>query len=90
MKETIYEHERGSETFTITAAERWSVSMVRRLKEKRPDEVEIVTENPDGSLVAKMPREWMRIRPKRLSGLTDDQRAAAGQRLSAGRNHKAE
>ena len=65
MRETVYEHISGSDTMTITAAERWSVNMVKRLKDKYPEEVEICAENPDGSLLVRVPADWMQIKPKR-------------------------
>lgn len=83
IKETVYEHESGKDTFTITAAERWSVSMVRKLREKHPEEVQIVAENSDGTLLARMPYSWMRITPKRKVNMSEEQRAAAAQRLKA-------
>lgn len=84
-KETIYEHIGGNEFFTVTAAERWSVGMIKRLKEKSPDSVEIVSENKDGSIVAKFPQEWMRIVPKRTRELTDEQREELAERLKNAR-----
>lgn len=33
MQETVYEQLSGGAAFTVTAAERWSVAMLRRLKE---------------------------------------------------------
>ena len=89
VRETVYENEHGKDTFTITAAERWSIGMVRRLKEKFPDEVEITGENPDGTITAKMPRSWMRISPKRKIHLTDEQAHAAAERLKAARARRA-
>lgn len=79
--ETNYEHVKGCETFTVTAAEKWSIGMVRRLKEKFPEQVEIVHVNQDGSVLARMPFDWMRIVPKRCDTLTDEQRAAVAERL---------
>lgn len=81
VRETVYEHLSDGKTFTITAAERWSVSMLKRLKEKYPDQVEIAYENKDGSLLARVPFEWMRIVPKRRDTLTDEQRAARAERM---------
>ena len=89
MRETVYEHLEGKETFTITAAERVSVNMVRRLKAAHPGEVEIVSENEDGSILARMPYSWMRIVPKRRVELTAEQKAAAGERLRKLREDKA-
>ena len=88
MKETVYEHVQGEDTFTVTAAERSSISMLRRLKEARPDEVEIVAENPDGSLVAHLPYSWMRIVPKKQVVMSDERRAEAAERLRAAREAK--
>ena len=87
MKETTYEHEAGREYFAITAAERWSISMIKKLHEKHPDEVEI-TQNKDGSIYARVPLSWMRIHPKRTRTMTDEERAAAAERLRKGREQK--
>ena len=81
VRETVYEHLSDGETFTVTAAERWSVAMLRRLKEKYPEQVKIVYENKDGSLLARVPFEWMRIVPKRRDTMTDEQRAAFVERM---------
>ena len=69
MNETVFEHIRGNDTFTVTAAEPWSVGMIRRLQAKHPDQVEIICTNQDGSLLAHLPFEWMRIVPKRVTTL---------------------
>ena len=65
MSETVFEHIRGNDTFTVTAAEPWSVGMIRRLQAKHPDQVKIICTNQDGSLLAHLPFEWMRIVPKK-------------------------
>ena len=87
MKETTYGHEAGADYFTVTAAERWSIGMMKKLHEKHPDEVEI-TQNKDGSIYAKVPLSWMRIHPKRTRTMTDEERAAAAERLRKGREQK--
>lgn len=81
IRETIYEHAAGSETFTVTAAERKSIGMLRKLAEKHPGEVEIVAENGDGSLVARLPYSWMRIVPKRNVVMSEERRLAAAERM---------
>lgn len=81
MKETAYEHVAGTDHFTVTAAERWSVGMIRRLAEKHPDEVKIIYENEDGSILAHVPLEWMRIRPKKKRVLTEEQRQVLSERM---------
>ena len=88
IKETVYEHVQGEDTFTVTAAERSSITMLRRLQEKHPAEVEIVAENPDGSLVAHLPYSWMRIVPKKKVVMSEERRAEAAERLRAAREAK--
>lgn len=85
MRETVYEHAEGEKVFTVTACERWSIGMINRLKEQHPDTVEIRHINSDGSLVAWLPTEWLRIVPKRTSNMTDEQKAEAAVRLAAGK-----
>ena len=85
MKETVYEHLDGCDTFTVTAAERGSIGMIRRLKDKHPDEVEIVAENADGSILAHLPYSWMRIVPKKKMELSEERRAEIAERLRGAR-----
>lgn len=85
MKETVYEHVDGNDTFTVTAAERWSVGMIRRLKDKYPDQVEIIKENEDGSIFAHVPSSWMRIKPKRHVDISDERREELREQLKAAR-----
>lgn len=83
LQETVFEHATGTDTFTVTASEPWSVTMVKRLKEERPDEVEIVHTNADGSLLVHFPFSWMRIVPKKKVVMTDEQRALRSKRMKA-------
>ena len=86
MKETVYEHIEGEKTFTVTACERWVINMIHRLKQSHPGKVEIRHINADGSLVARLPAEWLRIVPKRVSNMTDEQKAETVARLAQSRS----
>lgn len=88
LVETVYEHLKGDDTITVTAAERWSIAMVKRLKEKYPEQVQIIHTNPDGSMLVHLPFDWMRIVPKKRVVMTDEQRYAAAERLKAARDAK--
>lgn len=88
MIETVYEHVAGDKTFTVTAAERWSINMIKKLKERHPDEVEITHVNSDGSFVAHVPYEWMRIKPKAKRSMTEEQREALRERMREMRSSK--
>lgn len=46
-----------------------------RLARDRPDEVQIVAENKDGSILAHIQLAWMRIVPKNQMEYTDEQKA---------------
>lgn len=59
--------------------------MIRKLREKYPDEVEIAAENADGSLLARVPYKWVRVKPPHKRNLTPEQRAAIAERLNARR-----
>ena len=85
MKETVYEHIDGNDTFTVTAAERWSIGMIKRLAERFPERVDIVAENDDGSIVAHVPFEWMKIKPKRNVTISDERREELREQLRAAR-----
>lgn len=87
LLETVYEHERGRDTFTVTAAEPWSIAMIHKLKAKYPEQVDIRHVNPDGSMVAHLPFEWMRIVPKRKDTLSDEERAARSERMKSFRRN---
>lgn len=90
IRETVYEHVQGNDTFTVTAAERSSIAMLRRLKAARPEEVEIVAENEDGSILAHLPYSWMRIVPKKKVVMSEEQKRAAAERMRAAREKKEE
>ena len=69
----------------VSSDERWCISRLRRLKEKCPDEVEIVVEpeENDGCICAKIPRRWMRKFGPGPKGreLTEEEKNAARERL---------
>ena len=60
--------------------------MIKKLKAKYPDEVEIRHENKDGSIMAFMPLKWMRIKPPRV--LSDEQKKIASERMKRLRDQK--
>ena len=65
IRDTIYEHMTGSDTITVTAEERKEINRLKKLNAKYPNQVEIVCENEDGSLLAHIPYTWLVIKPPR-------------------------
>ena len=50
------------------------ISRLKKLKEKYPDDVKIIAENKDGSVVARFPVKWVKIGPPRKQELTEDRK----------------
>ena len=58
---------------------RWSVRKIKKLSQSNPDDVEIIAENKDGSICAKLPIKFLKISaPRKVS---DEQRQKASERF---------
>lgn len=57
-----------------------------KLHEEYPDDVAVMIK--DGYINATVPREWVKIQPKRQCTLTEEQKRANAERLAAYRNSK--
>ena len=53
----------GDDKVTVTFSQRKWVSKIKKLSVSRPDEVELVVENEDGSIVAHIPLSYVKISP---------------------------
>ena len=78
--ENSLEFLRDAKTMTVSFSQKRFISKVRELAEKFPDDVEIVAENVDGSIVAHMPVSALHLSIIRKN-ITDEQRKAATDRL---------
>ena len=59
--ENVIEFLRGATTATVSFSQGRFISKIKKLAEKYPDEVEIVAENKDGSIVAHIPTHYIKI-----------------------------
>lgn len=77
LKESVIEYFKGDSTATVTA---YSGShLKRRILELRENpKIRIVAENQDGSILAHIPVEWLRINPPRA--YTEEQKAEMSER----------
>lgn len=57
---------------TVTFSQGRYKTRIKELAKKHPDECEIMTENKDGSMLAHIPVEWIRINPGK--DLTDERK----------------
>ena len=86
MRETDIEYIVGEPTLTVYTAEHKHIRRIKQYASDYPNDVIIVHENNDGSIVAKMPATWLRMpKPPKKMNLTDEQRRAAAERLAVGR-----
>lgn len=65
FKENVIEFVQNSNTATVTFCQGRYISRIKELAERKPDDVQIVTENRDGTIVAHIPTSWIRINPNR-------------------------
>lgn len=90
FKETAWDHISGEKTATFSTSEKKWIKLIEGLKEKYPDEVDIRCINQDGSICVRLPVDWLKIRPKKKSGLTPEQIAASTARLELARQKRLE
>lgn len=58
--------------------EKW-INKIKKLHKSNPDDVEIIAENVDGSICAKIPISFLKISPPRQ--VTEEQRQLASERF---------
>jgi hypothetical protein len=61
VTENVIEFLRGQQRATATFCYGRMANRVKKLAEEHPEEVQIVAENPDGSIVAHFPVKWVKI-----------------------------
>lgn len=85
IRETTLDHVSGEDFMTFFSAEQKWLNAIHRLREQYPKEVDIRHVNEDGSLVARIPASWVKIKPKKKVTMTAEQIAASKARLEQGR-----
>ena len=67
----------------FSSDERKFITKVRKLKEKYPDEVQIIRqpEENDGCIYCSMPVSWFNVRPPKKMNLTEEQRQNMSDRM---------
>lgn len=86
FKENNIEWITGEDTIAVTLTSQRHITRIRKLAEKKPDEVKIVA-NKDGSIYATMPLSYLKFNAPLT--LTDEQRKNAAERLKANRDKRA-
>ena len=92
VRENVIEWITGSDRIAITVTQPRYINRVRKLVEHyskdNADGVDLI-ENDDGSVFAHLPLECLKLSPKRSIEYSEEQRAAARDRIAAAREKKA-
>ena len=87
--ENVIEFLRNSKVATVTFTQARYISRIRKLKEKFPDKIEICHEAP-GIIVAHIPTSAVKLNLVTPREMTEEERAAARERLLKYRRKKEE
>ncbi len=63
MVENVIEWIKDQQRATLTLSQRRTITKVKRLAARYPDQCQIVAENKDGSICAHIPVSWVKISP---------------------------
>lgn len=90
FKETSVDFLNVDKHATFCSSETKWINKILKLQESYPDKVEIAyaPEENDGMIVAHLPKNWFKISPPRKREMTDEQRAAAAERLASARSKR--
>lgn len=88
--ETCFEYLGENDYGTFFTDESFWVRRIEKLAAEHPEDVQIVTRNKDGSIIAHLPKKWMRIAPPRvMSEAQKEVIAAMNQRKALARSENA-
>ena len=90
MKETIVGYVDEDSYASFTSAEKKWINKILKLKAEHPEQVDIKAypEDNQGYIYAHLPKKWLKVSPPRQ--ISEEQKAAAAERLKAMRNNKNE
>lgn len=90
FKETSFDYLDVDDHAVFCTAERKWINKILKLKESHPNEVKIKNypESNGGYIVAEVPKTWFKFGPPAKRELTEEQRTAMAERLSAARKKR--
>ena len=90
FKETCVEYINEDKHATFCSSETKWINKILKLKAEHPDEVKIICmpEDNQGTILAHIPKKWLKISPPRQVNYTDEQKAAMAERLAAAREKR--
>lgn len=90
FKETCIDYITTDDYATFCSNEKRWINKINKLSAKYPSEVQInyTPEQNQGMICAQVPKSWLKVSPPRKINLTEEQRAAAAERLRNTRKGK--
>jgi len=87
--DNVFEWYTGETIATVTFSQRRMVNKLKKYAEDYPEDIKIVVENDDGSIVAHVPVSYFKFTPPRKGReFTDEEKKAAADRLAQARKRK--
>lgn len=87
FRETSVEYLSCDDHATFYSSEAKWIRKITALQSEYPDDITITHQDED-SIIAHIPKIWLKIKPPRKMTLTDEQRLAAAERMSNARKKK--
>lgn len=87
LRETSIEYLTCNDYATLYSSEAKWMRKIKQLQSDYPDSVQIMNETSE-SMVVHIPKSWFKVTPPRKMTLTDEQRAAAAERMTKARQNK--
>lgn len=87
FRETAFDYLSSDDHATFYTTEAKWMRKIKALQQDYPNDIKIINED-DETLLVHLPKSWMRIAPPRKMTLTDEQRAAAAERMANARKKK--
>ena len=81
--ENVIEWIRNSPIVTVSFSQKRYISKLKKLAEKYPEDVQIVVENNDGSIVAHLPLKYIKISAPKKMSISDERRRELSDRFKA-------
>lgn len=90
FRETGIEYISTDNYATFFSSETKWINKILKYHEQCPAEIKIIhhPENNDGAILAHIPKSWLKISPPKKVNLSEEQRAAARDRMASARQKK--
>lgn len=90
MNETGFEYLIEDSHATVWSSERKWINKIIKLQQEHPNDVEIkyLPENNDGTILAHVPKNWLKISPPRQVNMTEERKAQLAEHLKIVRQNK--